>query len=201
MIGEEYGKLTVISDKFMKEYGRQGKSRYAVWVRCECGKEWEIFIYTLKRKNGVEKCKSCVRYQHGYSETPEYTAWFDAKKRCSDPSCKYYHNYGGRGITMSEEWTNSFETFLNDMGPKPSPNHSLDRIDNNKGYYKENCQWATKIEQDRNRRTCVYITYKNETLTLIEWSRRLNIPFTTLNWRRNNEWSVERMLTTPVVRR
>jgi hypothetical protein len=74
------------------------------------------------------------------------------KARCSNPNTKYYKDYGGRGIQVCERWIHSFENFLEDMGEKPSPNHSMDRVDNNGNYEPSNCRWATAKEQASNTR-------------------------------------------------
>lgn len=85
------------------------------------------------------------------SKTPEYRAWCHMRHRCSSPNYRNYHYWGGRGITVCDRWS-SFENFLADMGPRPSKHHSLDRRNNNKGYCKSNCRWATSAEQIANRR-------------------------------------------------
>lgn len=94
------------------------------------------------------------------SHTPEWGAWYQMKHRCYNPKYIGFKLYGGRGIKVSNRWLNSFDNFLEDMGERPSDNHSLDRINNNKGYSKENCRWATKKEQQNNLRN--NITYKGE---------------------------------------
>lgn len=90
--------------------------------------------------------------QHGMKKTKEYTSWCLMKRRCFNKKREDYKDYGGRGITVCDEWKNSFLAFYNDMGPRPTDKHSIDRIDNNKGYYKENCKWSTPTEQARNKR-------------------------------------------------
>jgi hypothetical protein len=91
--------------------------------------------------------------KHGGSGTPEYRAWAAAKSRCSNPNATGYERYGGRGITMCERWRESFPAFLEDMGPKPSPQHSLDRFPDRDGNYEPgNCRWATFIQQMSTRR-------------------------------------------------
>jgi hypothetical protein len=92
------------------------------------------------------------RKTHGMTATKEFYAWSDIKKRCLNENCKAYVNYGGRGITVCDEWINSFETFFNDMGYAPSKSHSIDRINNNDGYYKENCRWTDIKTQANNKR-------------------------------------------------
>lgn len=89
---------------------------------------------------------------HGMTNTSEYRSWHHMKGRCLNPKDYDYKNYGGRGIDICQDWVDSFESFYKDMGPKPSRNHSLERIDNSKGYNKENCKWATRKEQNNNQR-------------------------------------------------
>lgn len=91
--------------------------------------------------------------KHNKSNTPEYRAWAGIKNRCNNPNTRDYHYYGGRGITVSDDWVNSFHNFLLDMGMRPNGNYSIDRIDNNKNYTKDNCRWASKRTQVLNRRT------------------------------------------------
>ena len=104
----------------------------------------------------------------GGTRTPEYIAWQSIRTRCLNPKSNSYYRYGGRGITMCEAWQGSFETFLKDAGPRPSTLHSIDRLDNDKGYEPGNCRWATAKEQARNRRTSRLVEYNGMMLSLVE---------------------------------
>ena len=97
------------------------------------------------------------------------------KSRCLSKTCPDYPNYGGRGITICQRWLDSYYYFYNDMGPRPSTEHTLERIDNSKGYSKENCQWATQKEQCNNRRTNVMIELEGEVKTITEWAEKFGI--------------------------
>lgn len=88
---------------------------------------------------------------HGLTKTPEYRAWHSMKQRCLNPNCSRWDKYGGRGIAICQIWLDSFEAFLADMGPRPSQDHSIDRVDNDGDYEPGNCRWATRSEQQRNK--------------------------------------------------
>lgn len=92
------------------------------------------------------------RYVHGMKGTPEWNAWRNARYRCTKPTSPDWHNYGGRGIRMAKQWLTSFSRFFACVGPRPSSRHSLDRIDNSQGYVPGNVRWATKAEQNANKR-------------------------------------------------
>lgn len=136
-----------------------------------------------------------MHHKHGLTRTPEYRAWASMKQRCTNPRVRSWSNYGGRGITVCERWSNSFEFFLEDMGPRPTPAHSLDRIDNDGHYEPGNCRWATASEQRRNDRNNRPITFAGETLPLIQWAQRTGITARTIGDRLDRGWPVERALT------
>lgn len=138
-----------------------------------------------------------MRAQH----RSEWLAWREMRKRCSNPNRRDYGRYGGRGIRVCPRWLRSFDAFLADMGPKPTPNHSLDRIDNNGPYSPENCRWATRTEQMRNTRTNRIVSLGGVSLPLAAWCERFGLKDNTVSHRRARGWDIERALTTPVVTR
>jgi hypothetical protein len=127
----------------------------------------------------------------------EYRAWSGMKQRCSNKKLPGWPNYGGRGIRFSSEWEH-FAKFLEDMGPKPSPGHSLDRIDNNGPYTKTNCRWATRVEQANNRYHNYLIPDENGvTKTLTEWAATSSIPRTKIFERLFSGWPLKLALEMP----
>jgi hypothetical protein len=121
------------------------------------------------------------------------------RARCLNPDNDAYRNYGGRGITIAPEW-DDFRAFLRDMGPKPSPKHQLDRIDNSKGYNKDNCRWTSATENLNNKRTNRSLTFNGKTQTVAQWAAEAGMNYRTLNNRINRGWPVERALTEPVLK-
>lgn len=136
--------------------------------------------------------------KHGMIGTRVYESWIRMKERCRNPKNVGYHDYGGRGITYCESWEN-FINFYKDMGDRPK-GKTLDKIDNNKGYCKENCRWSTPKEQANNRKNNTNITYKGETKNIKQWSEHLGIPYTLL-WRRirKDNWNIEYAFNTPAL--
>jgi hypothetical protein len=120
---------------------------------------------------------------HGLTKSTEYGSWCAMKARCCNPKTPHFHLYGGRGITVCDRWLNSFENFLADMGAKPSKAHSLDRIDNSRGYEPGNCRWATGTMQCRNRRDNRVIEFGGAKRTVAEWAERLGVKYFTLMMR------------------
>lgn len=193
-IGEKFTRLTVISISERK--------RYFV-CQCNCGKIKEIRQdHLLSNKTlscGCLKDEAAskrahvmhiARTKHGLCDTSIYKIWHSMRQRCSNEKSKSYPRYGGRGITVCDNWINSFENFLSDMG-HPEEGMTIERKDNNLGYSKENCKWATRLEQQNNRNVCQYITYNNETHTVSEWSVITGIHKNTLSERFHKNWPLE----------
>lgn len=134
---------------------------------------------------------------HGMRYETEYTIWSGIKRRCCNINDEAYPRYGGRGITVCEKWL-VFDGFFEDMGNRPSKNHSLERVDNNRGYCKDNCKWATYTEQGRNKRNNVRITWDGKTQSVIEWAQELGISANALYMRKNRlGWSDARTMSQP----
>ena len=131
------------------------------------------------------------------SKIPIYNSWMSMRRRCLDKKCKIYKNYGGRGITICDRWRDSFVNFYEDMGPLPD-GHTIDRIDNDGGYYKNNCKWSTPRQQCNNKRNTRYATINGDTKSFADWSRELNISISTINSRVRRYFSNEEAVTTPV---
>lgn len=129
--------------------------------------------------------------------SPEYRSWSAMRARCSNPNLKEYPRYGGRGITVCERWQ-SYENFLADMGRRPSLQHTIDRIDVNQGYFKENCRWSTAQEQQNNRTKHTYLEVDGVIKTQAQWLRCFSIKKATFRTRLRNGWDVKTALTSPV---
>ena len=155
----------------------------------------EITSQTSKKYNQTHGESSCGGRR---KSTREYRAWRAMKDRCQRENHPDYANYGGRGIAVCDEWLNSYESFLEDMGRCPD-GMSLDRKDNMEGYSRKNCRWATLEEQNNNTRMNVFLTYKGITLTIAQWARKVGMKKITL-WQRITYYgcSPEEALTTPV---
>lgn len=141
--------------------------------------------------------------KHGGFQLSEYRIWQSMKDRCRNSNNVGYPNYGGRGIKVCDRWLDSehgFENFLEDMGPCPGPGYSIERKDNDGDYCPENCVWATRLEQANNRRTNVLLEYQGKLKTIAEWARLYRINSNTLWSRLARKWSVEKALTTPLIR-
>lgn len=195
-IGTVFGRLTIVGQSFYVRWNGGKRMRVAV-CRCECG-EMLVVPLTMMRNGNWRSC-GCARQTWRNStkrHVHEYNSWHAMTMRCTDPNNRKYQQYGGRGITVCERWK-SFDDFLEDMGPKPTPKHTIDRIDNSGGYSPDNCRWANAREQAINRRTSVYLTLDGITKPLVHWAEECGVDRRVLLQRYRNGWSHERIITTP----
>lgn len=181
LTGQRFARLLVIKKSYSKKTTN--------WeCLCDCGKT--SIVYNGNLRNGNTKSCGCIKNEkigalqktHGETDkSTEYNSWKHMKERCISKKYKRYANWGGRGITMCERWLgeNGFINFLADMGRKPSPNHTIDRTDNDKGYSPENCRWATPLEQGNNQRTNVMVLHIETGVfyqTIAEAQRAYSLP-------------------------
>lgn len=156
-IGDRIGKLTVISKE------KVHKRAYHYGCKCECGNERSFPHNALARGNN--KSCGCLSKSHGMTKTRIYTTWQNIKKRCDDPNSKSYDIYGGRGISYDKRW-NKFENFYEDMKECYSDHLTIDRINSNGDYTKENCRWVDRETQANNTRSNRYVQYNGDTLSV-----------------------------------
>lgn len=176
------------------------RNRRTLWeCICDCGARKVVPLTGLRRGTRSCGCKTseliaASKRTHSDVGSPEYMSWANMRSRCSDPK---RYRYGERGIKVCERW-NDYEAFLADMGRRPGPGYSIDRIDNDGDYEPGNCRWSTMKDQCRNRRNTRRHTFGGESLTIAEWAARLGVNENTLTNRVHMGWTVERILTTPI---
>jgi hypothetical protein len=192
LIGQKFNRLTLINE-VEPHITTGGNIHRKCEFKCDCGKIIKTQFSPVK--NGIYKSCGChskdlaskrmktLNTKHGMFYTPEYNIYSSMKKRCLNKNHKFFMHYGGRGISVCKSWINSFDNFINDMGLRPSKNHSLDRIDNNQGYCKENCRWATKTKQARNVRTNRIIEFNDEKKCLSEWAEIIGVSWHNLYYK------------------
>lgn len=199
LVGTKCGLLTVLSAEPTRRLnGRVEK----MWLcLCECGNKKIVQRNNLR--SGHTKSCGCLTHHpwhvtHGLTHHPLYHVWASMKDRCLSPDNQNYKNYGGRGIPVCAEWAESLQKFVDDMEPTYQPGLTLDRIDNSRGYCKDNCKWSTRREQQNNTRTNHNIAWKGEVHTIAEWARIKNMKQRTLHTRLKLGWSIDRALSEPV---
>lgn len=198
--GVRFGGRVVLSDKRTKH------AKPRVLCLCDCGSRDLVEVRKLRAGLG-QRCRLCSRgahhpsTTHGAYGTVEYRTYFNMLARCQNPSHNRYEFY--KNVKIDKRWLgeNGFENFVADMGPKPTPHHSIDRKDNDGDYTPENCRWATPKQQARNRHNSMTMTYEGETKTVKEWSEQLDMKYSTLRKRILSGWTPERAVTTPTRRR
>lgn len=189
--GAQFGKLTVL------ERLPNRKGNPMLKCKCECGNESVVQGSNLT--TGHTRSCGCIQIKHSQSYTREYKTWIAIKRRCCDPNNCGYPRYGAVGIKICDKWINDFPAFYADMGPKPTPKHSIDRKDNDGNYEPGNCRWATTAEQARNKRNNHFFEFNGKRQTLPDWSREVGISHSTLiNRIYKYGWTPEMAFTTPI---
>lgn len=190
-VGDRFGRLEVI------EYAGLIHT-HACWrVRCDCGAVRELPGSRILRGK-VRSC-GCLRVEvsrsrqirHGHNRrdscSPEYHVWYNMKTRCLNTENHAYPRYGGRGIKVCDKWM-SFQGFLDDMGPRPDKSFTLERLDNDLGYNRDNCAWATKSQQTKNRKCTIWVG----NLTLAEACRLYDVSYSRAFQRKARGWPQDR---------
>jgi len=211
LTGKRYGRLTVIHEAPKKS------GRVAWFCKCDCGGT----KIASSNKLQLNECRSCgclmyearysVHMTHGDSgrtrkdgkrtSTPLYHSWNSMKQRCLNPNTSNYNNYGGRGISVYQQWIDSFIVFKKwAMSNGHKEGLTIDRIDNNGNYEPSNCRWATNSEQAWNKRITVYLEYDGKRLNKKEWSKLTGLTIAQITNRRHKGWSDKKILTTPRLR-
>lgn len=198
LTGKRFGRLLVIRQEGVNKQGSR------MWL-CECGNAKIINGADLRRGN-IRSC-GCLNSElarerlllHGQSRTKTYREWNKMKSRCRGNSQYNRQRYGDRGIKVCDKWVNDYQTFYDDVSMLPhfgEDGYSLDRINNDGDYEPGNVRWSDPITQANNRRNNVLLTYKGETHTQAEWARLIGMPYSKLQRRILDGWSVEKALTT-----
>ena len=202
LTGKRFGRLVVL------EFAGYYREKWSTWnCVCDCGNR--VVVRGMYLNSGATKSCGCLANEltskrhktHGKSGTPFYLLYRNVWSRCYNPRNKVYADYGGRGIQMCERWLGpkGFENFLADMGQRPTPQHTIERNDNDGPYSPENCRWATRKEQARNKRNNRTLTFNGETLTTSGWSDKTGLPAKTIYYRAFvRKWSVSDALTRPL---
>lgn len=197
LTGKKFNQLTVIRDS-----GLRALNRSIRWeCLCDCGNTVLVESATLsgmKQQSCGCIMKGLARYEtHGHTKssqtTKTYNCWANMKQRCINPKNHKFKSYGARGITVCDEWANSFEKFLEDMGEAPQ-GMTIERIDVNKGYFKENCCWANPKTQANNKTSNRILTFDGKSMTASQWADHLGISYVALRMRLHRNWPLERAL-------
>lgn len=197
-MGQKYGMLTVVGMKT----NHNGRLWYCV---CDCGKSKEKPVSGYELRSGIRTNCGCMsnswksNRKHGQYNTKLYKVWSAMKHRCGNKNDPAFSNYGGRGITVCEEWMEfvPFMDWAHSSGYKTGL--TIERINNDGNYEPKNCEWISKPKQSSNTRRCVFVTHKGQTMNLMQWSKELNMPYSRLQSRIKNGWSFEKAINTPLI--
>lgn len=212
LVGQVFGRLTVLEQ--VEDYVTPNGQHYARWFcECACPEHNRVYVTGSDLKKGNVKSCGCLRLEltvqmgkstrkHGESHENKsrlYGIWVDMKQRCTNEKHRSYKRYGGRGISVCDEWFNNYLKFK-EWAIENGYNDCLtiDRIDNDKGYEPNNCCWSTMKAQGNNRSTNHIIEYSGQSHTISEWSQITGINYNTLRKRLRLGWDAENVLTTPV---
>lgn len=190
MVGKQYGELVVESFEY-----RGGTSFLS--CKCSCGNM--VIVRQGNLNNGHTKSCGCKKgfTVHGMSRTPLYSVWSGIKSRCCDKNNAKYHLYGGRGITVCDEWLNDFKKFHDDMCSGYKAGLQIDRTCNDNGYSKSNCRWVTSDINSKNRRTSLFVNYKGKMVYMADLADISVVSYGTLKYRIKTGWDVERAMMEP----
>lgn len=200
LTGQRFGRWTVIDRAPDRRRG------YPEWnCVCDCGGRGAVRANILRTGqsrscgclNREDKRRVCLARNttHGMSKTPTYDTWQNMITRCHNPAATAYYKYGAKGVTVCDRWRESFEAFLADVGTRPGRAHTIDRIDNARGYEPGNCHWATMKAQQNNRTNNHRLTLGSETLTVAQWAARIGRCTTTIRNRLALGWPMEKVLS------
>jgi hypothetical protein len=185
IIGIKFGRLTIIKESEIKKH-----NRVTLKCKCDCGNEFTGTLNSIKKGNakscGCFKNETKSNYKNGLRKHPLYSVWANIKQRCLNKKQPKYNDYGGRGIIICKEWENSFEVFYKwCLDNNWEKGLEIDRLDNNGNYKPGNCRFVNRSQNMNNTRYNTIINYNNETKTLAEWAKELNIPYGRLAQRIN----------------
>ena len=213
LTGQKFNMLTVLC-RGPDYVSPKGAHQVRWYCQCDCGNTELTLVsgHALKKKNCPIKSCGCLvgnnaktaHKTHGGTYERLYGVWCGMKSRCYCQTNNRYENYGGRGITMCDEWKESYEAFRNwalENGYHPDAPRgqcTIERIDVNGDYCPQNCTWKTIQEQENNRTDNHTVEYNGEIHTISEWADMIGIAYNTLLNRINHGWSVERALTEPI---
>lgn len=196
--GHRFGKLVAVLPVAMTKSG-------AVWLfQCDCGEEKQVRLGNVR--NGHTSSCGCLHRQkakeanttHNMSRTAVYKVWAAMVGRCCNPDDAGYPHYGGRGINVAQRWRESFAAFIEDMGPRPTANHSIERLDNDGNYEPGNCVWLVQKEQGQNTRRVRRFRFRGSHLTIRQLSLQYGIPHRSLLRRIDAGWPIERAVLEPL---
>lgn len=190
LTGKRFGDLVV---RWRVGSRANGRGTTPTWLAaCDCG---AVAVVTgANLRGGHTKSCGCRAIRHGLYGTPEYRAYMAMVRRCVNPTNRKWRDYGGRGIAVCDRWRgrDGFRVFVEDMGPRPTTKHSLDRINNNGNYEPGNCRWATPTQQQNNKRTSRVLTVGGESASVAEWARMTGVGKSTIKERLRRGWTPDR---------